>query len=108
LPAELTAPPGGWAAGGVRLLVVALAVEGWLRGVAFTPLAEWLGPTAAVTITTAAGMLLQRGLGAEALVWTMVSGAAFGAIRARTGNALGLVLPHAAGAAIFSILGAVR
>jgi len=52
----------------VRQLVIALAIEGWLRGVAFTPLAEWKGRMVAVAAGTAAGMLLQRGLGAEAIV----------------------------------------
>jgi hypothetical protein len=53
-------------------------------------------------------MLMQRGLGPEALAWAMITGAAFGAIRARTGSALGLVLPHAAGSLLFSLVTAVR
>ncbi|HEU5299445.1 MAG TPA: apolipoprotein N-acyltransferase [bacterium] len=108
IPVGLPLPPGGWAAGVLRALVAALALEGWLRGIAFAPIAEWKGRGAAIAAATAAGMLVQRGLGAEALAWAMVTGAAFGAIRARTGSALGLVVPHAAGSLLFSILAAVR
>ncbi|OFX15025.1 MAG: apolipoprotein N-acyltransferase [Armatimonadetes bacterium RBG_19FT_COMBO_69_19] len=108
IPVAVPVPPGGWIPGAVRQLVIALAIEGWLRGVAFTPLEEWKGRVVAVAVGTAAGMLLQRGLGAEAIAWAMVTGAAFGAIRARTGNALGLVVPHAVGNLLFSIVTLVR
>jgi len=108
LPLAMPIPAGGWPAGLIRQLVIAGALEGWLRGVAFTPLAEWQGKGAAVAVGTAAGMLLQRGLGAEAIAWALVTGAAFGVIRARTGNALGLVIPHVLGNVLFSIVAAVR
>ncbi|HET6946452.1 MAG TPA: apolipoprotein N-acyltransferase [bacterium] len=108
IPVAVPVPPGGWISGAVRQLVIAFAIEGWLRGVAFTPLAEWKGRVVAVAAGTAAGMLLQRGLGAEAIAWAMVTGAAFGAIRARTGNALGLVVPHAVGNLLVAIVTLVR
>jgi apolipoprotein N-acyltransferase len=108
IPIAVPVPPGGWISGAVRQLVIALAIEGWLRGAAFTPLAEWKGRLVAVAVGTAAGMALQRGLGAEAIAWAMVTGTAFGAIRARTGNALGLVVPHAVGNLLFSIVTLVR
>ncbi len=100
--------PDGWVAFTVRYLLVAAAVELWLRGAAFTPLVEWQGRPAAVAITTALGMSLQAGLPPEAYAWTLVTGAVFGLIRGRTGSAAGLILPHAVGAALFSAIAAVR
>ena len=108
LPTGLPVPEGGWLAGSLRYLAVALALETWLRGVAFTPLAEWKGTGAAVLVTAAAGVLLQRGLGAEAMAWTLITGMLFGFIRARTGNVMGLVIPHAIGSLLFSMLTLVR
>jgi len=108
IPLGMPVPSGGWLSVVIRQFVIALAIEGWLRGIAFVPLAEWLGGGTAAAVGTAAGMLLQRGLGAEAIAWAMVTGAAFGLIRARTRNALGLVIPHALGNVLFSIVAAVR
>lgn len=108
LPTAVPVPPGGWTAGVVRSLIIALAVEGWLRGLVFAPVAEWKGRGAAVAVGTALGMALQRGLGAEAMAWALVTGAAFGLLRARTGNAVGLVIPHAVGNLLFSIVTTVR
>ena len=92
----------------LRLLVTAAALELWLRGAAFAPIAEWQGRTAAVAITTALGMFLQAGLPPEAYAWTLVTGAAFGLLRSSTGSAGGLIIPHAVGAALFSAIAAVR
>ncbi len=100
--------PDGWLALAVRYLLVASAVELWLRGAAFTPLIEWQGRPAAVAVTTALGMSLQTGLPPEAFAWTLVTSAAFGLIRARTGSAAALILPHAVGAALFSVVAAIR
>ncbi len=101
-------PADGWIRFSIRLVLVAAALELWLRGAAFAALDEWGGQAAAVAVTTALGMSLQIGLPAEAYAWTLVTGAAFGLIRARTGNASGLVLAHAVGAALFSAIAAVR
>jgi len=108
LPAGLPVPDGGWIEGIVRQLVVGLAVEGWLRGIVFTPATHWKGWPIAVALGAGMGMLLQRGLTAEAIAWAMVTGAGFGLIRARTGNALGLVIPHALGNILFSVVTMVR
>ena len=108
LPAGLPVPDGGWLEGIVRQLVVGLAVEGWLRGIVFTPATHWKGLPTAVALGAGMGMLLQRGLTAEAIAWAMVTGAGFGLIRARTGNALGLVIPHALGNILFSVVTMVR
>lgn len=108
LPAGVPVPDGGWLVGVLRQLVIGLAVEGWLRGVVFTPASHWKGWPAAVALGAAMGMLLQRGLTAEAMAWALVTGAAFGLIRARTGNALGLVAPHALGNILFALVTMVR
>ncbi len=105
----VTWPPlSTWAVLAARQVGVALVVESWLRGVAFASVAEWKGWPAAVTGTTLLGMALQTGLSAEALAWAMLTGLAFGVIRARTGNVSGLVIPHALGNALLGVVSAVR
>ncbi|MDQ7843922.1 MAG: apolipoprotein N-acyltransferase [Armatimonadota bacterium] len=108
LPLAAPGAPDGRATLIVRQALVALAIEGWARGVAFVPVAEWLGRPTAAAVGAAAGMLLQRGLGAEAIAWAMITGAAFGLIRARTGNVAGLVVPHLLGNILFSVVAPVR
>jgi len=100
--------PGGWLVVGARQLFAAAAIEFWLRGSAFAHLLEWQGPGAAVAITTMLGMSLQAGLPPEAYAWAIVTGAAFGLIRGRTGDYAGLVIPHAIGNILFSAIAAVR
>ncbi|MDR7588583.1 MAG: nitrilase-related carbon-nitrogen hydrolase [Armatimonadota bacterium] len=92
----------------VRQLVVAAAVELWLRGVAFGALARWAGTGTAVAVTTALGVALQAGLPPEAYAWALVTGVAFGWIRARSRSAAGFILPHALGNVLFAVVGAVR
>lgn len=89
-------------------ILVAVAVEAWLRGITFAALLEWKGWPAAVSVTTVLGIMLQAGLPAEAVAWTLLTGAAFGLIRAWTGNAAGLVIPHAVGNVLFAIVAMVR
>ncbi|MGH2399834.1 MAG: CPBP family glutamic-type intramembrane protease [bacterium] len=108
LPTGVPIPDGGWAEGVVRQLVIGLAVEGWLRGIVFTPVSQWKGWPIAAGLGAVGGMILQRGLTAEAMAWALVTGAAFGVIRARTGNTLGLVIPHALGNVLFSVVAVVR
>jgi hypothetical protein len=92
----------------IRQLVMAAAIELWLRGAAFTPLAQWQGRGAAVAVTTVLGMSLQAGLPVEAYAWTLVTGSLFGLIRARTRSAGGLIIPHAVGATLFAAIAVVR
>lgn len=107
IPVGIVPPAGGWTAGLIVQLVTALSLEIWLRGVAFASLLEWKGRLAAAVVTTALGMLIQVGLPPEAIAWSLVTGLAFGLIRARTGNTAGLIIPHAVGnilvAAIFTV-----
>jgi hypothetical protein len=108
LPVGIPVPPGGWVTGALTQLFLALASEAWLRGVAFASLADWKGTGVAVVITTVLGVLLYRGLGAEPMAWALLTGTLFGLIRARTGNALGLVIPHAVGNVLFSTVTLLR
>lgn len=108
LPAGIPVPDRGWVEGILQQLVVGLAVEGWLRGIVFTPANQWKGWPIAVAAGAGLGMLLQRGLTAEAMAWALVTGVVFGLIRARTGNSLGLVIPHALGNILFSVVTVVR
>lgn len=108
LPAGIPVPDRGWVEGILQQLVVGLAIEGWLRGIVFTPANQWKGWPIAVAAGAGLGMLLQRGLTAEAMAWVLVTGVVFGLIRARTGNSLGLVIPHALGNILFSVVTVVR
>ena len=101
-------PLAAWAVLVARQVGAALIVESWLRGAAFATVAEWKGWPTAVVGTTLLGMALQSGLSAEALVWAMLTGIAFGVIRARTGNVSGLVIPHALGNVLLGVVAAVR
>ncbi len=108
IPVTLNLPVAAWAAVAARQGVVALVAESWLRGMAFNGLANWKGWPVAVAGTTMLGMLLQTGLPVEALAWALLTGAAFGLIRARTGNVTGLVIPHALGNLLLGFLVSVR
>ena len=108
LPVGIPVPPGGWVTGILAQCGVAAASESWLRGVAFTSLAEWKGAGIAVAVTTVLGVLLARGLGPEGMVWVLVTGVLFGVIRQWTGNALGLLVPHVLGNVLFSTLALLR
>lgn len=108
IPVELSAPAGGWIAGAFSQLLAAAALEVWLRGLAFTALAAWAGRPVALAVTTGLGMLVQTGLPAEAMAWALVSGGAFGLIRAWTGSTAGLIIPHAVGNILAAAVFAVR
>lgn len=100
--------PDAWEGYLVRQLIMAAAMELWLRGAAFAPLAAWQGNAAAVPVTTVLGMSFQAGLPPEAYAWTLVTGALFGLIRSRTHSAAGLIVPHALGAMLFASIAEVR
>ncbi len=108
LPTNIPTPEGGWVVGILRQLVIGLVVECWLRGLVFTPAEAWRGWPTAVALGVVLGMVLQRGLSAEGMAWAMITGVAFGLIRARTGNAVGLVVPHTLGNLLFSMVALVR
>jgi apolipoprotein N-acyltransferase len=101
-------PAGGLISGGGPILLAALAQELWLRGAVFTAAEEWRGSGWAVIISTLPAFLLARGLTAEALIWSLFTGAIFGLIRTATGDALGLALPRAAGMVLVAALEGLR
>jgi apolipoprotein N-acyltransferase len=92
----------------LRQVLIAAALELWLRGHAFAALASWRGVPVAIGVTTLMGMVVQVGLPAEAIAWAMVTGLAFGIIRARTGSAVGLIVPHTLGNLLIAFLTVVR
>ncbi|HVH30721.1 MAG TPA: CPBP family glutamic-type intramembrane protease, partial [bacterium] len=102
------AHPDTWPGYLVRPLIMAAAMELWLRGAAFAPLAQWRGNASAIAVTTVLGMAFQAGLPPEAYAWTLVTGALFGLIRSRTHSAAGLIVPHALGAMLFATIAEVR
>jgi apolipoprotein N-acyltransferase len=106
IPVEITVPREGEFV--LQQLLIAAALELWLRGGAFTVLAAWRGVPVAIGVTTLVGMVVQLGLPAEALAWAMVTGIGFGLIRARTGSAIGLIVPHALGNLLIAFLTVVR
>jgi predicted amidohydrolase/membrane protease YdiL (CAAX protease family) len=108
LPVGIPTPPEGWVWEAIGQLIVAAAAESWLRGIAFTSFAEWKGPGTAILATAILGVLLHRGLGAEATAWGLITGVLFGLIRMATGSALGLIVPHALGNILFSMIGLLR
>lgn len=108
VPVSALVLPGGSIVTGAQQLLMASAIEGWLRGIAFTSLMAWRGWPTALVVTTILGVILQSGLRPEAYAWTLLTGVAFGLIRARTGNVAGLVVPHAIGNVLFSVVSIVR
>lgn len=108
IPIILIAPGTGWQRFALAQLIVAVAVEGWLRGYAFSALAESLGTGWAIALATFLGMMMQTGFRPEAYAWAMVTGAAFGLIRAKTGNVAGLVVAHTLGNILMSAIVPVR
>lgn len=108
VPVTDAGPGSTWFARGWQQLLIAAAMEGWLRGIAFASLTEWKGWPTALAVTTVLGMVLQSGLRPEAFAWALVTGVGFGLIRASTGNVAGLVIPHALGNVLFSVVAVVR
>lgn len=108
IPILLIAPATGWLPFALRQLFAAAALEGWLRGYAFSGLAESFGTVWAIVAATGLGMAMQTGLAPEAYAWAMVTGAAFGLIRARTGNVIGPGIAHALGNILMSAIAPVR
>jgi len=108
IPILLLAPASGWLRFAAVQLLVAGALESWLRGHAFSALAESVGVVWAIALSTLLSVLLQTGLPPEAYAWAMCTGVAFGLIRARTGNVLGPIAGHALGNLLISAITAVR
>ena len=101
----LEAPPGGWWSGAaVAILVVGLGFEWWLRGVVFAAAAAWRGPGWAIAWTAVLGALAEAPRGAEAVLWGLTAGTAFGLVRTRWAQVPALAIAHGAGGVIFGFL----
>ncbi len=104
-PVVLTPPPGGWWLGStLAILVVGLAFEWWLRGLVFDAAAAWGGWRTAVWWSTLLGVAAAVPQGAEAMVWSLCAGAAFGLIRARWAQVPALALAHGVGVVLLGFL----
>ncbi|HEX4836259.1 MAG TPA: apolipoprotein N-acyltransferase [bacterium] len=97
-PPSLLPPPGGWWLGGAAaILVSGLAFEWWLRGLVFAAAAAWRGWRVGVVWSAVLGTAAAAPRGAEAMVWALCSGLAFGLIRARWAQVPALAVAHGAG-----------
>ncbi len=92
------APPGGWVLGtAVQIVLVGLTLEWWLRGLVFAAASAWRGWPAAVVWAALLGAAAAAPRGAEAMVWGLASGVAFGLIRARWPQVPALAIAHGVG-----------
>ena len=108
IPVRLVPPAAGWAVGGAQLLLAGVAWELWLRGAVFDAARAWRGPAAAVALSALPALLLAGSTTQEAMLWALLTGVLFGLIRWRTGDAIGLALPRAAGFLLLAALPGVR
>ena len=76
-------------------LLVGVTEELWMRGLLYTALRHrWSRGAAIVGTSLAFGLVHIPGYGIWALFGAGLSGVAYGLVRARTGNLLGLILAH--------------
>ena len=95
---QLSPPPGGWVLGGaVQILIVGTTFEWWLRGLVFADAAAVGGRTAGIVWPALLGMAAGLPRGAEVMLWGLISGLAFGVIRARWPQVPALAIAHGAG-----------
>jgi apolipoprotein N-acyltransferase len=92
----------------VLALLAGFATEMWLRGALFDSALRLAGGPAALIITTIVGVALQYDRPQEIVFWHMFSGAIFGAIRLRTGDAVGLGPARAFGDTVLQALARIR
>ena len=101
----LTPPPGGWWVGGIAdVLITGLAWEWWLRGLVFAGAAACLGWRFALLWSALVGVAAAVPRGAEAMVWALCSGLAFGLIRARWAQVPALAVSHGVGDVLLAFL----
>lgn len=108
--------PGGVPGGGglVAILGYALggiAIEAWLRGAVFAAAQELGGWVFAVAVSTVMGVGLYLGLARvpqEILFWYLITGAGYGLLRVRTGDAVGLGPARGLGDAAILALSGLR
>jgi len=88
---------GGWWPAAVQALIVGVSLEWWLRGLVFTAAVAWRGWKPAVLWSALLGMTAAAPRGGEAMVWSLLSGLAFGLLRARWRQVPALALAHGVG-----------
>jgi apolipoprotein N-acyltransferase len=102
---DLTTPRGGWWQGtAMEVLVIALPLEWWLRGLVFADAVAWQGWKTAVVWSALLGAAAASARGAEAMVWALCAGVALGLVRARWAQVPALAVAHGAGNVLLGFL----
>jgi apolipoprotein N-acyltransferase len=102
----LEAPAGGWLWGGVHLAASGVAVEAWLRGAVFAAAQRFGGWALAAGVSTGLGIALHVGAAQEVLLWHLLTGVGFSALRLWTRDAVGLGAARGLGdAAVLALAG---
>jgi hypothetical protein len=102
----LEPPAGGWLWGGLHLVASGVAVEAWLRGAVFAAALRLGGWPLAAGVSTGLGIALQVGAAQELLLWHLLTGVGFSAVRLWTRDAVGLGAARGLGdAAILALAG---
>ncbi|MDR7533303.1 MAG: apolipoprotein N-acyltransferase [Armatimonadota bacterium] len=95
-------------ASAIVLVLQATALEAWLRGAVLARAAALAGPAAGVAAAALVGAFLHVGDPQEVLLWHLLTGVVYGAIRLYSGDALGLGPARAAGDAVMMALARLR
>jgi len=95
---------GGWGGTAVQALAAGLALEWWLRGLAFTDAVAWRGWRVAVVWSTMLGAAAASWRGAEAMVWALYLGGVLSLVRARWAQVPALAVAHGAGNVLLGFL----
>jgi len=102
---DLATPRGGWWQGtAMEILVIALPLEWWLRGLVFADALAWQGWKTAVVWSALLGAAAASARGAEAMVWALCAGVALGLVRARWAQVPALAVAHGVGNVLLGFL----
>jgi apolipoprotein N-acyltransferase len=101
-------PPGGWVAWGLQSIASGVAIEAWLRGAVFGRAQAFGGWPLAALLSTALGIGLYPGAPQEIVAWHLLTGIGFSALRARSGDSVGLGPARGLGDAAIVALAGLR